>query len=200
MKTRTTGSGKREQMQIPRPDEHERRRLRGHAGRVASADRRPSLRLRQEPRHQEFVKGCQAALMGRTTFEPALTNDRWPWPNLNVSCSVPSARGAPDHVVSDHDPPRLPDKLRAASRGGDVDLVGGPRTIETFRALGAPDTLELVVLPLLSGAGMRLTDSLSPDIRADVRARARPSRRLGGDRQGQRDQLPGRPASQRPNP
>jgi hypothetical protein len=113
-------------MQIPRPDEHERRRLRGHADRVASADRRPSLRLRQEPRHQEFVKGCQAALMGRTTFEPALTNDRWPWPNLNVSCSVPSARGAPDHVVSDHDPPRLLDKLRAADRGGDVDLVGGP--------------------------------------------------------------------------
>ena len=25
-----------------------------------------------------------AALMGRSTFEPALNNDRWPWPNLNV--------------------------------------------------------------------------------------------------------------------
>jgi dihydrofolate reductase len=42
-------------------------------------------------------------------------------------------------------------------------LVGGPRTIETFRALGALDKLELVILPLLFGAGMRLTDSLSPD-------------------------------------
>jgi dihydrofolate reductase len=46
---------------------------------------------------------------------------------------------------------------------GDVHLVGGPRTIETFRALGALDKLELVVLPLLFGAGMRLTPSLSPD-------------------------------------
>ena len=119
-------------------------------------------------------------------------------PERVVLCS--SARGAPDHVVSDRDQPRLPDKLRAASRGGAVDLVGSPRTIEAFRGLGAPDTLELIVLPSLSGAGMRLTGSLSPDIRADVRARARPSRRPGGDRQGQRDQLPGRPASQRPNP
>ena len=33
---------------------------------------------------QEFLEGCEAAVMGRTTFEPALANDRWPWPNLNV--------------------------------------------------------------------------------------------------------------------
>jgi hypothetical protein len=55
--------------------------------------------------------------MGRTTFEPALTNDRWPWPNS--------------------DPARLLEKLRAANQGGAVHLVGGPRTIETFRALDA---------------------------------------------------------------
>jgi len=44
-----------------------------------------------------------------------------------------------------------------------VHLVGGPRTIETFRVLGALDKLELVVLPLLLGAGMRLTPSLNPE-------------------------------------
>ncbi len=104
--------------------------------------------------------------MGRATFEPALTNDRWPWPNLNVfvlGSRRPS--GTPDHVVSDSDPARLLEKLRAANQGGDVHLVGGPRTIETFRALGALGKLELVVLPLLFGAGMRLTPSLSPDTR-----------------------------------
>jgi dihydrofolate reductase len=66
-------------------------------------------------------------------------------------------------VVSDSDPARLLEKLRAANQGGDVHLVGGPRTIETFRGLGALDKLELVVLPLLFGAGMRLTPSLSLD-------------------------------------
>ena len=113
---------------------------------------------------REFLEGCEAALMGRTTFEPALTNERWPWPGLGVYV-LASQRpaGSPDHVVTDSDPERLLEKLRAANRGGDVHLVGGPRTIETYRALGALDTLELVVLPLLFGAGMRLTPSLSPD-------------------------------------
>jgi dihydrofolate reductase len=113
---------------------------------------------------QEFLEGCEAALMGRTTFEPALTNERWPWPTLNVFL-LASQRppGTPDHVVSDGDPARLLEKLRAANQGGDVHLVGGPRTIETFRALGALDKLELVVLPLLLGDGMRLTPSISAD-------------------------------------
>jgi dihydrofolate reductase len=112
----------------------------------------------------EFVAGCEAALMGRVTFEPALTNARWPWPNLNVFVLASDRpQGTPDHVVTDRDPVRLLEKLHEANRGGDIHLVGGPRTIETFRALGALDTLELVVLPLLFGAGMRLTPSLSPE-------------------------------------
>ena len=35
--------------------------------------------------------------------------------------------------------------------------------MEPFRALAALDTIELVVLPVLSGGGMRLTDALSPE-------------------------------------
>ena len=110
----------------------------------------------------EFQESCDAALMGRTTFEPALGAHRWPWPNLDVfvlGSQRPS--GTPDHVVSDSDPARLLEKLRAANQGGDVHLVGGPRTIETFRALGALDKLGLIVLPLLIGEGMQLTPSLS---------------------------------------
>jgi dihydrofolate reductase len=143
--------------------------------------------------------------MGRTTFEPALTNDRWPWPKLNVFV-LASRRpaGTPDHVVTDSDPVRLLEKLRASNRGGDVHLVGGPRTIETFRALGALDELHLVLLPLLFGGGMRLTPALSPDTGLTFeRERALP----GGSVEivyacdGRRDALPGRPGSQdRPAP
>jgi dihydrofolate reductase len=112
----------------------------------------------------EFQESCDAALMGRTTFEPALSAARWPWPSLDVfvlGSHRPS--GTPDQVVIDSDPARLLDKLRAANQGGDVHLVGGPRTIETFRALGALDKLGLIVLPLLMGEGMRLTPTLSTD-------------------------------------
>ena len=100
--------------------------------------------------------------MGRMTFEPALAAGRWPWPDLAVFvlCSERPA-GTPDHVITDNDPSRLLEKLRASNRGGDVHLVGGPRTIETFRALGALDKLGLIVLPLLVGEGMRLTPSVS---------------------------------------
>ena len=114
----------------------------------------------------EFQKTCDAVLMGRTTFEPALGADRWPWPNLDVFV-LASHRpaGTPDDVVVDGDPERLLERVREANRGGDVHLVGGPRTIETYRALGALDKLGLIVLPLLLGNGIQLTPTVSVDAR-----------------------------------
>jgi dihydrofolate reductase len=150
----------------------------------------------------EFQESLEAVLMGRTTFEPALTNERWPWPNLDVFL-LGSQRppGTPDHVVSDSDPARLLEKLRAANQGGDVHLIGGPRTIEAFRALGALDKLELVVLPLLFGAGMQLTPSLSPDAGLTFeRARALPggSVEIVYDVSGRASGLPAREAGWSP--
>jgi dihydrofolate reductase len=124
----------------------------------------------------EFLAGCEAALMGRTTFEPALGADRWPWPDLKVFV-LGSHRpaGTPDHVVVDSDPTRLLEQIRAANQGRDVHLVGGPRTIEAFRAIGALDTIEVLVLPLLLGGGMRLTEALSPQTKLALeRERALP--------------------------
>jgi dihydrofolate reductase len=68
-------------------------------------------------------------------------------------------------ALTDDSPQRLLGKLRSANRGGDVHLVSGPRTIETFRALGALDKLGLIVLPILLGDGMRLTPALRTDTR-----------------------------------
>jgi dihydrofolate reductase len=112
----------------------------------------------------EFQAQCDAVLMGRTTFEPALDADTWPWGDLDVFV-LGSRRppGTPDHVVVDDDPARLLEQVRAANRGGDVHLVGGPRTIETFRRLGALDELGLIVLPLLLGSGLQLTPFVSRD-------------------------------------
>ena len=110
----------------------------------------------------EFQRSLEAVLMGRTTFEPALGADRWPWPNLDAFV-LGSERpaGTPEDVVLESDPERLLDRLRESSGGGDVHLVGGPRTIETFRALGALDRLGVIVLPLLVGEGMRLAPPVS---------------------------------------
>jgi len=111
----------------------------------------------------EFQKTCEAVLMGRTTFEPALNAERWPWPELDVFV-LASQRpdGTPDHVVTDSDPERLLERLRDSNRGRDVHLVGGPTTIETYRALGALDRLGLLILPVMFGEGMRLTPTFDP--------------------------------------
>jgi dihydrofolate reductase len=110
----------------------------------------------------EFLADCEAALMGRTTFEPALGVEQWPWPNLDVFV-LTSRRlaGTPDEVVTDSDPARLLSKIRDSNRGRNVHLVGGPRTVATFHALGALDRLGVVVLPLLVGEGLQLPTSLS---------------------------------------
>ncbi|MDH6519538.1 dihydrofolate reductase [Streptomyces sp. SAI-135] len=149
---------------------------------------------------REFLADCEAALMGRTTFEPALTNNRWPWPALDVFVLASHRpENTPDHVTTDSDPARLLERIRAANRGGDVHLIGGPRTIATFHALGALDRLELVVLPMLFGGGMQLTPALSPEAGLTFESqRALP----GGSVEivyscgGSRGDLPGRPASQ----
>src|SRR2546423_8042398 len=112
----------------------------------------------------EFQARCDAVLMGRTTFEPALGVDRWPWPDLDVYV-LGSQRpdGTPDGVIVDSDPARLLEAMRERDYDGDVHLVGGPRTIETFRTLGALDKLGLIVIPFLTGEGMRLTPTISTD-------------------------------------
>ena len=113
---------------------------------------------------QEFLQGIESALMGRTTFEPALSADRWPWPNLDVFVlGSKRPEGTPDDVVVESDPSPLLERLRESNRGGDVHLIGGPRTIETYRALGALDEITLVVLPILLGGGMQLTPSVNTD-------------------------------------
>jgi dihydrofolate reductase len=150
---------------------------------------------------REFLAGCEAALMGRTTFEPALNNDRWPWPDLDVFVLASHRpKGTPDHVVVDSDPARLLERIRAANRGGDVHLIGGPTTIETYRRLGALDRLEIVVVPLLFGGGMQLTPAMSPQAGLSHHG----TRDLPGGAveivyacEGGRGELPAKPASQR---
>jgi dihydrofolate reductase len=114
----------------------------------------------------EFQAGCDAVLMGRTTFEPALGGPQWPWGDLDVFVlGSHRPKATPEHVVVDGDPVRLLEQVR----GREVHLVGGPKTVETFRRLGALDELRLIVMPLLLGGGMQLTPSVSTDARLTFR-------------------------------
>lgn len=119
---------------------------------------------------------CDAVLMGRTTFEPALSAPHWPWGDLPVFVlGGHRPEGTPEHVVVEKEPELILERLRdigAGSTTGDVHLVGGPRTVETVRALGALDEIRLLVLPIVTGTGRRLTPELDTTIElqlSDVR-------------------------------
>jgi dihydrofolate reductase len=123
----------------------------------------PSFVPGRSHRFPEFQQACEAVVMGRNTFEPALGADRWPWPDLDVFV-LASERpaGTPEEVVVESDPARLLERMRAANRGGDVHLVGGLRTIKTFSTAGALDTLGLLILPIVVGDGVPFADALDP--------------------------------------
>lgn len=109
--------------------------------------------------HPEFIESCGAVVMGRTTFLPALGAADWPWPGYRVFVLTtrPLPPETPDDVVTADDPAKLLELMQDADFEGDVHLVGGQRTIESFRAIGALDSFGVVTLPLLLGDGMRLT-------------------------------------------
>jgi dihydrofolate reductase len=63
----------------------------------------------------EFQQRCDAVLMGRTTFEPALGAERWPWPSVDVFVLASHrSSGTSDHVVIDNNPERLLQRVREA--------------------------------------------------------------------------------------
>lgn len=115
----------------------------------------------------EFIEGCDAVVMGRTTLLPALGASRWPWPGLQVYVltSRPLPPETPDDVIVEkHGPAAMVERLRSRGSDGDVHLVGGPRTIRAFHELGALDRLEIVVVPTLLGDGTPLSPAGSAPV------------------------------------
>jgi dihydrofolate reductase len=118
--------------------------------------------------YPEFIAGCDAVVMGRTTFLPALGAPRWPWPGLQVY--VLTSRPLPPETPADVTPAQrgpagLIEQLRSRGSGSDVHLVGGPQTIRAFQQLGALDQLQILVLPILLGDGIPLSPPGSPQVR-----------------------------------
>ena len=145
-------------------------------GFVSNADGVPAIALAQDfspglsHGYLDFISGCDAAVMGRSTFVPALGAPTWPWDDLQVFVltSSPLPPETPAHVVtSKGGVSGLIDQIRQRGSDGDVRLVGGPQTIRAFHDLGALDVLELVIVPLMLGKGLRLwsADAASPSLR-----------------------------------
>ena len=112
----------------------------------------------------EFQKTLDAVLMGRTTFEPAIGNPRWPWPDLDVFVlALAPTRGHAGRRRRGQRPAGASWSRSGPPTGaGTSSSSAGRRRSRRSVRLGALDKLGLLVLPILFGDGMRLTDALSP--------------------------------------
>jgi len=105
----------------------------------------------------EFLADCEAVVMGRTTFLPALGRQESPWPQpVFVLTSSPLPEGTPGSVTTAPTAAELVGLMKSAGIGGDVHLVGGPSTLQAFREIDALAEVWLHVIPLIIGDGQAL--------------------------------------------
>ncbi|NQW12171.1 MAG: dihydrofolate reductase [Alphaproteobacteria bacterium] len=102
-----------------------------------------------------FMDEIDALIMGRATYDQITGFDVWPYAGKRVfvltSSPIPEA---PEGVEATSDVAGLIAELREdAAR---VWIVGGPGAVVAMRGLGALDTVELFVMPILLGAGVPL--------------------------------------------
>ena len=109
-----------------------------------------------------FMRSIGAAVMGRKTYDIAVSGILGPMPPTNYPTYVPTHRPMPNpparYEPFQGEPAELIRRLREhlAKSGKDIWLMGGGETIASFRAAGMVDRLELRVMPVLLGGGVPL--------------------------------------------
>ncbi len=116
---------------------------------------------------QDFMDKTDTMIMGRLTFEKALTFAEWPYADKMVV--VMSRKGvtipevlAESVITSSEAPADLLNWL--ALRGVRQVYVDGGQTIQSFLREGLIDELNITTIPILLGSGRPLFGSLKADI------------------------------------
>ena len=126
-----------------------------------------------------FMKSIGAAVMGRKTYDIAVSGVLGPMPPTNYPTYVLTRRPMPNpsarYEPFSCQPSQLVKRLRAELVGSGKDIwhMGGGESIEAFRAAGLIDRLELRITPVLLGEGVPLFPQ---------HARAEERWKLGGNR------------------
>jgi dihydrofolate reductase len=107
--------------------------------------------------YDEFIASVGAIVMGRATYDGILRNGDWPYPGKKAFVLTHRPLTPPAGVEAEafDDLDRLIEKLRRPGRG-DVWIEGGGMTIRALLDRGAVDRIDLFVIPILLGDGIRL--------------------------------------------
>lgn len=104
---------------------------------------------------EAFMAEVDTLIMGRATYDQVVGFGVWPYAGKRtfVLTSRPTA-DAPEGVEGTSDLAGLIAELR--EEGAQAWIVGGPTAVDGCRAMGALDTVELFVMPILLGSGVPL--------------------------------------------
>ena len=108
----------------------------------------------------EFIESVGSILMGRVTYDQVLSFGVWPYkdiPTLVWSGSKVEDLPGGARIGSDNFE-ETDDWLKTQAGDKDVWILGGARTIQPFLANGMIDRMELFIIPVLLGGGIRLFD------------------------------------------
>ncbi|OGU24474.1 MAG: deaminase [Hydrogenophilales bacterium RIFOXYD1_FULL_62_11] len=117
--------------------------------------------------YNEFMSSVDILVMGRNTFELALTFDAWPYEGKRVV--VLSSRplivpaGLPNTVSASSESPDVLVK-RLSAEGAQRLYVDGGITIQRFLAAGLIDDITLTLIPVILGQGRSLFGPIKNDI------------------------------------
>ncbi|MEV0617520.1 dihydrofolate reductase family protein [Nonomuraea sp. NPDC050404] len=113
--------------------------------------------------YNAFIGDIDTVVMGRGTYEPALTYDPWPHEGLHVAVlSGTLPIGADPRVTVHRD---LDDLVRALEERGTKSVyVDGGQVIRTFLRAGLIDELTITTVPVLIGTGLPLFGAVGGDV------------------------------------
>ena len=108
--------------------------------------------------YAEFIASIDTLIMGRKTYDQMLSFGDWPHGTMRsiVLTSSPLPDERPARVEAWSDGADALDAVRDGGDGKDIWLVGGARTAQEFVARGLVDRLEIYVVPVVLGDGVRL--------------------------------------------
>ncbi len=115
------------------------------------------------------MEGVDVLLMGRGTYEKALTFDAWPYPGRTVLLlSRRAEAGADPRVQVVRDVPQAVQEITAL--GARRVYLDGGQVVQSFLSAGLVQEITITTVPVLLGQGLRLFGHLEADVDLQHRA------------------------------
>jgi dihydrofolate reductase len=119
----------------------------------------------------EFISSIDHLVMGRHTYEKALSFGAWPYPDKEVIVLSSGDPRIPDELAdSVHVLNQIPGELleRLAGMGARHVYLDGGRTIQSFLKEGLVDEMIITTIPVLIGEGLSLFGPMEGDMRFEL--------------------------------